>query len=76
MIFKYSTFDWHKESTDWKGLGGLKLKSYPPSSAASLCLIPAVNSAAARACDDVDELPFVGTRWKVKSWCWCQNEET
>lgn len=61
MTFKYSTFDWHKESADWKRLGGRKLKSYPLSSAASLCLIPAVNSAAPRACDDVDGLPFVGT---------------
>lgn len=61
MTFKYSTSDWRKVSAAWKGLGGLKLKTYPPSYAASLCLIPAVNSAAARACDDVDGLSFVGT---------------
>lgn len=41
--------DLNKESGNLKGLGGPKLQSYPPSSATSPCLIPAVNSATARA---------------------------
>lgn len=62
MTLKCSTFDWHKETGNGKGLGSLKLKSYPPSSAASICFIPAVNSFAARACDAVGGLSFVGTQ--------------
>ena len=53
MTLKYNTFDRHKETGNWKAVGIPKLKSYPPSSAASICLIPAVNNAAARACDAI-----------------------
>lgn len=77
MSFRLSTFDRRKETGNWKRLDGLKLKSYPPSSAASLCLIPAVDSAAVRACDAVGGLPLPGNSgWRVTSWCWCQNGET